>query len=97
MRKRSCDGACYCAEIDVLKEKLGAGYETIAHLAESLNCTIDQAERFLWGTERKHNLSLVWLGQEQVGPEPFFIARPQGNHFDVTLYSRLPQEQWRRP
>ena len=93
MSQRFCCGA----EIAALKQKLGAAYVSIEDFAESLNATIQEAEWFLWGTQRKHNLTLVWLGQEEVGPEPIFISRPLGDGFDVALYSRLPQEQWRRP
>jgi hypothetical protein len=49
-----------------------------------------------YGHFRDTTLDLVWLSKEEVGPRPIFIARVQGDGFDVTLYSALPEEQWRR-
>jgi hypothetical protein len=88
---------CYGDQIAELKKRLGASYVSIEDFAAGMNTTIERAELFLWGTHRKHDPDLVWLGKEEVGPKPIFISRPRGDDFEVTLYSALPPEQWRRP
>jgi hypothetical protein len=87
----------YGNQIAELKKRLGASYVTIEDFATGMNTTIERVEEFLLGANRKHNLDLVWLGKEQVGPAPIFISRPAAGGFLVTLYSMLPQGEWKRP